>query len=155
MSRRGAVRVTLFARARLTGAGRAVRCAVTDVSAGGARLSLSGEVPPPPLRLELELGGEQLAFDVELSRVLDQGGVAVTFPRPHSDRLHRLLADEQRRALAQGRANISERRLPPAFRGGPAFRRGPADAAPRPEDAAPPPEHPPGAGQPGRRSSDE
>jgi hypothetical protein len=119
MTRRESVRVVLFARGTLRGADRAVRCAIVNLSAGGARLTMTARLPKAPLQLELELDGVRLAFDVEVQRVDPDGGVAVSFPRPHSERLHRLLAAEQRRALAQGRVNISERRLPPAFHGRP------------------------------------
>jgi hypothetical protein len=117
MTRRESVRVVLFARGALIGTGRAVRCAIVNLSASGAMLSFTGEPPAAPLRLEFELGEMQLAFPVEIRRVDHNGGVAVAFPEPHSERLHHLIADEQRRALAQGRVNISERRLPPAFQG--------------------------------------
>jgi PilZ domain len=117
MSRREAVRVVLFARGALLGQGRAVRCAIVNLSAAGAMLTLMGEPPAAPLRLQFELGGDQFELPVVVCRAAGDGSLAVTFPQPHSERLHHLIAAEQRRALAQGRANISERRLPPAFRG--------------------------------------
>jgi PilZ domain len=116
MTRRESVRVLVFARARLIGADRSLRCAVVDLSASGAMLTVTARVPAPPLRLELELGGEKLVLPIETQRASPDGGVAVAFAQPHSEQLHHLIAVEQRRALAQHRVNISERRLPPAFR---------------------------------------
>ncbi len=116
MTRRDSVRVVLFARARLIGVDRSLRCAVVDLSATGAMLNVGARLPAAPLSLEFELGGERLEFPVEIQRVPAGGGVAVAFPHPHSERLYRLIAAEQRRALAQGRVNISERRVPPSFR---------------------------------------
>jgi hypothetical protein len=116
MTRRESVRVVLFARARLSGTDRSVRCAIVDLSAAGAKLSLSARLPVTPLRLEFELCGEQLEFEVDVRRVAADGNVVVVFPRPRSERLYRVIAAEQRRALAQGRVNISERRVPPSFR---------------------------------------
>lgn len=119
MTRRESVRVFAFGRARLLGVDRSVRCAVVDVSAAGAMLTLFGRVPAPPLRLEFELGGETLVLPVEIQRVVSDEGVAVAFAHPHSEPLHHLIAVEQQRALAQRRVNISERRLPPSFRRAP------------------------------------
>ncbi|MGO9958305.1 MAG: PilZ domain-containing protein [Solirubrobacteraceae bacterium] len=116
MTRRESVRVLLFARAKLIGVDRSLRCAVVDLSAAGAMLTVTGRVPAPPLRLELELGGERLELPIEIQRLSPDGGVAVAFARPHSERLHHLIAAEQRRALAQRRVNISERRVPRSFR---------------------------------------
>jgi hypothetical protein len=118
MTRRESVRVILFARGTLIGGGRAVRCAIVNHSASGAMISFSGEPPAPPLRLHFELVEEKLEFPVEVRRVEREGALAVEFRAPDSDRLHHLIAVEQRRALAQGRVNISERRLPTAFQGG-------------------------------------
>lgn len=117
MSRREAVRVVLFTRGALRGQGRAVRCAIVNLSASGAMLTLTTKPPAGPLRLQFELGEEQLEFPVVVCRAEGDGALAVAFPQPPSEHLHHLIAAEQRRALAQGRANISERRLPPAFRG--------------------------------------
>jgi len=111
MTRRESVRVSLFVRGRLVGADRSLSCALVDLSAGGAMLTFAGRLPAPPLRLEFELGGEKLAFPVEAQRMSVGGGVAVGFPRPRSERLHHLIAAEQRRALAQGRVNVKERRV--------------------------------------------
>jgi hypothetical protein len=116
MTRRESVRVLVFARARLMGMNRSLRCAVVDVSAAGAMLTVTGGVPAPPLRLEFELGGEKLVLPIESQRTSPGGGIAVAFARPHSERLHHLIAAEQRRALAQHRVNISERRVPRSFR---------------------------------------
>lgn len=129
MTRREAVRVKLFARGTLIGADRSVRCAVVNLSAAGALLSMTARMPAPPLRLAVQLGGGELEFPVEVLRVSDSGGVAVAFPPPHSEALHHLLAVEQRHALAHGRVNISERRLPPAFRGAPSVTQPPAPPA--------------------------
>jgi hypothetical protein len=130
MSRRESVRVVLFTRGALLGPGRAVRCAIVNLSASGAMLSFVGDPPAEPLRLEFELGDDRLEFPVQVRRVESDGALAVEFPQPHSERLHHLIAAEQRRALAQGRANISERRLPPGFQG-PRTRR-----PPRPDDSS-------------------
>ncbi len=127
MTRREAVRVNVFARASLIGGDRSVRCAVVNLSAAGAMLSLTAPLPAQPLRLAIEFGGEHLEFPIDLVRAGAAGGIAVTFPQPHPEVLHRLVAIEQRHALAQGRVNISERRLPPSFR-------------PRPEEPARPPQ---------------
>jgi hypothetical protein len=116
MTRRESVRVFVFARARLIGVDRSLRCAVVDLSAAGAMLTVTTRVPAPPLRLEFELGGEKLELPIEIRRFSPDGGVAVAFGRPHSERLYHLIAAEQRRALAQHRVNISERRLPRPFR---------------------------------------
>ncbi len=124
------MRVVLFARARLIGTNRSVRCAILDLSAAGAKLSLLVHLPLAPLRLEFELCGEQLEFEVDVVRLARDGNVVVVFPRPHSERLYRLIAAEQRRGLAEGRVNISERRVPPSFRGV----RG--ETAPPPEDCS-------------------
>jgi hypothetical protein len=51
MTRRQAVRVLLFERARLAGAGGAIRCAMIDLSAAGALLTVATRLPRPPLRL--------------------------------------------------------------------------------------------------------
>jgi hypothetical protein len=115
MTRRESVRVILFARGTLIGTDRSLRCAVTNLSAAGAMLTVTTRLPTAPLRLALELGGETLEFEVEIERVLTDAGIAVSFPRPHSERLHRLIATEQRKALAQGQVNISERRVPRSF----------------------------------------
>jgi hypothetical protein len=112
MTRREAVRVVLFSRGRLIGRDRSLRCAVVNLSAAGAMLTLTARPPAPPLRLRLELDGETLELPVEIQRVAPGQGVAVTFARPHSEDLHHLIAVAQRRALAEGRANTSERRLP-------------------------------------------
>jgi PilZ domain len=111
MTRREAVRVKLFARGRLAGIDRTIRCAVIDLSAGGALLTFSAPMPAPPLRLALELGGEQFDFAVLSSRPEGNGRLAVSFRRPYSERLYRLIAVEQRRALSHGRSNISDRRV--------------------------------------------
>jgi hypothetical protein len=129
MTRREAVRVKLFARATVIGVDRSVRCAVVNLSAAGAMLSLTVGVPMPPLRLRVEFAGETLEFPVEVLRVSPAAGVAVAFQHPHSESLHHLIAVEQRHALAQGRVNISERRLPPAF-------------GARPDESAQPPKTP-------------
>jgi hypothetical protein len=107
--------VVLFVRGTLIGADRSLRCALVNLSAGGALLTMTGNLPIAPLRLVFELEDERLEFPVEVARACPEG-VAVAFPRPHSERLHRLLAGAQRRALAQGRVNISERRVPGAWR---------------------------------------
>jgi hypothetical protein len=119
MTRREAVRVKLFARGRLTGADRSVRCAVVNLSAAGAMLTMTARMPAPPLQLAVQIAGKELELPVEVLRTSPGGGVAVAFPHPHSESLHHLIAVEQRHALAQGRVNISERRLPPSFRGAP------------------------------------
>jgi hypothetical protein len=118
-TRREAVRVKVFARASLIGGDRSVRCAVVNLSAAGAMLSLTASLPERPLRLAIEFGGEQLEFPVEIVRSDPGGGIAVAFPPPPSEALFRLIAVEQRYALVQGRVNISERRLPPSARRGP------------------------------------
>jgi hypothetical protein len=111
----------LFARGTLIGVDCALRCAVVDLSAAGAMLTVAARLQPParlptpPLRLEFELAGERLELPVEIRRMSRGGGVAVAFPHPHSERLYRLIAIEQRRALGQRRVNISERRIPPSF----------------------------------------
>jgi hypothetical protein len=115
-SRREAVRINVFARASLIGGDRSVRCAVVNLSAAGAMLSLTASLPAQPLRLAIEFGGAQLELPVEVVRSGPGGGLAVAFPRPPSEALFRLIAVEQRYALAKGRVNISERRLPPSFR---------------------------------------
>jgi hypothetical protein len=115
-SRREAVRVKVFARATLIGADRSLRCAVVNLSAAGAMLSLTASLPSAPLALAIEFGGAQLEFPVEIVRADAAGGIAVAFPPPPSEALFRLIAVEQRYALAQGRVNISERRLPPSHR---------------------------------------
>jgi PilZ domain len=110
MTRRKAVRILLFERARLVGGPRAVRCAIIDLSAVGALLTLTATVPQAPLRLEFELGGERLKLEVEVKRAAEGKQVAVAFVDPPVDRLHRLIAVEQRQALAKGRINVYERR---------------------------------------------
>lgn len=112
MTRRRAVRILLFERARLVGGPRAVRCAIIDLSAVGALLTLTATVPQAPLRLEFELGGERLKLEVEVKRVAEGKQVAVAFIDPPADRLHRLIAVEQRQSLAKGRINVYERRTP-------------------------------------------
>lgn len=115
MTRRESVRVLVFARGSLTGSDRSIRCAVVNLSAAGALLSFTGKAPKPPLRLAFELEEIEFSFAVDIVRVPKEGGLVVTFPRPHSESLYRVLAIEQRRALAHGRVNISERRLPPSY----------------------------------------
>lgn len=110
MTRREAVRVLLFERAVLRGRGRGVRCAVADLSAIGARLTLTARLPPSPLRLEFDLGGESFTLTVEVRRASPGADVAVSFVDPPVEQLHRLIAIEQRRALAAGRVNVRERR---------------------------------------------
>jgi PilZ domain-containing protein len=110
MTRRKAVRILLFERARLVGGPRGVRCAIIDLSAVGALLTLTAAVPPAPLRLEFELGGERLKLEVEVKRAAEGKQVAVAFIDPPVDRLHRLIAVEQRQSLAKGRINVYERR---------------------------------------------
>jgi hypothetical protein len=110
MTRREAVRVVLFERARLMGIDGGVRCAVTDLSAAGALLTVAARVPRPPLRLEFELGGESFALAVQTQRASAGEHVAVAFIDPPSDRLHRLIAVEQRLAIAAGRVNVRDRR---------------------------------------------
>jgi hypothetical protein len=110
MTRREAVRVVLFGRARLVGMGGGVRCAIIDVSAGGALLTIAARVPRPPLQLEFELGGEPVELPVEIQRAAAGEHVAVAFIDPPADWLHRLIAAEQRVALAAGRVNVRERR---------------------------------------------
>jgi len=110
MTRRDAVRVNLFAGATLTGADGSLRCAVTNLSAAGAMLTVTGRLPRPPLRLAMEVGGETLELAVEVQRVPPGGEVAVVFHGPGSERLHGLIAAEQRQALARGQLNVSERR---------------------------------------------
>jgi hypothetical protein len=112
MTRREAVRILLFERAQLVGHSGGVRCALVDFSAVGARLSLTAHVPSPPLRLEFTIGGEALALPVEVQRAAEGKQVAVSFVDPPVDRLHRLIAVEQRLALAAGRSNVRERRTP-------------------------------------------
>jgi hypothetical protein len=116
MTRRESVRIVLFARGLLHGDGSSVRCAVVDLSAGGALLAVTGKLPEPPLRLEFELGGETHEFPVEILRYPPGSRVAVTFPRPPAEKMFRLIAAEQRHALAQGRINISDRRKPSSFK---------------------------------------
>jgi PilZ domain len=111
MTRRESVRVILFARGTLIGADRSMRCALVNLSAAGALLTFTGRLPSAPLRLEFELGGETLGFPVEIRRLTPEGAVALEFPRPYSEQLYRLIAAEQRRGLAEGRLNISERRV--------------------------------------------
>jgi len=131
MTRRQAVRILLFQRARLVGGPRAVLCAIVDLSAVGALLSLNAHVPQAPLRLDFELGGEALRLNVVVERASEGKQVAVSFVDPPIDRLHRLIAVEQRLALAKGRINVHERRtqrrgagpgggVPPAGRDEPA-----------------------------------
>jgi hypothetical protein len=115
MTRRESVRVLVFARGSLVGSDRAVRCALVNVSAAGALLSFLGRAPEPPLRLEFELSEIEFSFVIDVIRVPEDGGLVVAFPRPHSEALYRVLAVEQRRALAHGRVNISERRMPPSY----------------------------------------
>jgi hypothetical protein len=110
MTRRQAVRILLFTRAWLVGGPRGVRCAIIDLSAVGALLTVNAHVPQAPLRLEFELGGEALALNVEIQRASEGKQVAVSFIDPPIDRLHRLIAVEQRLALAKGRINVHERR---------------------------------------------
>jgi hypothetical protein len=110
MTRRDAVRILLFERARLVGLGGAVRCAIVDLSAIGALVTVTGSVPRAPLRLEFELGGEPMSVAVDVQRAAPGEHVAVTFIDPPVDQLHRLIADEQRLALAAGRPNVRERR---------------------------------------------
>ncbi|HLI61280.1 MAG TPA: PilZ domain-containing protein [Solirubrobacteraceae bacterium] len=110
MTRRDAVRVLLFERGVLRGGGRGVRCAVVDLSATGARLTLTARLPPRPLRLEFDLGGAALALEVEVRRAVPGAQVAVAFVDPPVEQLHRLIAIEQRLALAAGRVNVRERR---------------------------------------------
>jgi hypothetical protein len=110
MTRREAVRVILFERARLVGIGAGVRCAVTDLSAVGALLTITAGLPRAPLRLEFDLGGVSFALAVEIQRASAGEHVAVAFIDPPSDQLHRLIAVEQRLALAAGRINVRERR---------------------------------------------
>lgn len=112
MTRRESVRVILFARATLTGVDRSLRCAIVNLSATGAMLTVTAPLPEPPLRLEFELGEAKLELPVEIRRLPPGGGVAVSFTPPHSERLYHLIAVEQRRALAQGRLNICDRRSP-------------------------------------------
>jgi hypothetical protein len=106
----------LFARATLIGVDRSVRCALIDLSAAGAMLTVTAALPTPPLRLVVEFGGAELELPLEIRRVSTSGGVAVAFPHPHSESLHHLIAVEQRHALAQGRVNISERRVSASVR---------------------------------------
>lgn len=87
-----------------------MRCAVVDLSAVGARLSLTASPPRPPLWLEFELGGEPLTLGVEVQRASPGEHVAVAFVDPPLDQLHRLIAIEQRLALSAGRVNVRERR---------------------------------------------
>lgn len=110
MTRREAVRILLFERARLVGGPRAVRCAIIDLSAVGALLTVTASLPQTPLRLEFELGGEAIRLEVEVQRASEGKQVAVSFIDPPVDRLHRLIAVEQRLALAKGRINVHERR---------------------------------------------
>jgi hypothetical protein len=110
MTRRDAVRILLFERARLSGLGGAVRCAIVDLSAIGALLTVTARAPLPPLRLEFELGGEMLSLAVEVQRAVPGEHVAIAFIDPPTDQLHRLIAAEQRTALAAGRPNVRERR---------------------------------------------
>jgi len=118
MTRREAVRVVLFGRARLVGVGRGVRCAIIDVSAGGALLTVTARLPRAPLQLEFELAGEPVELPVEVQRASAGEHVAVAFIDPPADWLHRLIAAEQRVALAAGRVNVRERRsVRPGTRG--------------------------------------
>jgi hypothetical protein len=110
MTRRDAVRILLFERARLAGLGGAVRCAIVDLSAIGALLTMTGRLPRPPLRLQFELGGEALELAVDVQRAVPGEHVAVVFVDPPVDQLHRLIAAEQRLALSAGRLNVRERR---------------------------------------------
>jgi hypothetical protein len=130
MTRREAVRVVLFERARLVGFGGGVRCAVTDLSAVGALLTVAARLPQPPLRLEFELGGESFALAVRTQRASAGEHVAVAFIDPPTDRLHRLIAVEQRLAIAAGRLNVRDRR---SARPGAGTRR---EAFPRPSDGS-------------------
>jgi PilZ domain len=106
MTRRDAVRIVLFERASLAGRSGGVRCAVVDLSALGALVTITARVPSPPLRLEFDIGGEALSLPVEIRRVAEGNHVAVAFVDPPVDLLHRLIAVEQRRALAAGRLNV-------------------------------------------------
>ena len=110
MTRRQAVRVLLFERARLAGGGGAIRCAIIDLSAAGALLTVAAPLPRPPLRLEFELEAEAFSVAVEVQRASPGHQVAVAFIAPPSDRLHRVIASEQRLAIAAGRNNVRERR---------------------------------------------
>ena len=101
----------LFERARLAGRGGAVRCAVTDLSAAGALLTVTARLPPAPLTLEFELGGEAFSLPIEIQRAAPARQVAVAFIDPPAERLHRLIATEQRLALKAGRSNVRERRV--------------------------------------------
>lgn len=123
MTRREAVRILLFERARLVGYGGGVRCAIIDLSAVGALVTVTSRLPGPPLRLEFELGGEALALAVEIKRASAGEQVVVAFTDPPLDRLHRLITAEQRLALAAGRNNVRDRRWPRP-------RRGPSDGSP-------------------------
>jgi hypothetical protein len=117
MTRRDAVRVNLFERGVLSGSDRSLRCAIVDLSASGALLTVTSRLPQPPLTLRFELGEETLELPVELLRVLHGRGVAVSFSPPYSERLYRAIASEQRRAIASGRIGISDRRTPGTRKG--------------------------------------
>jgi hypothetical protein len=130
MTRREAVRVTLFSRGVLIGSDRAVPCAIVDISAAGAKLTIAQELPAPPLQLRFELGDGSLEFPVDVRRSMPGGAFAVEFPRPHSEQMHRLIAAAQRHALAQGQVNVRDRRR----RRSP--RIPPADASEQPDGAA-------------------
>jgi hypothetical protein len=110
MTRRQAVRVILFERARLAGRDGAVRCAVVDLSAAGALVTVTARLPRPPLRLEFEIGGEPFSLAVAVRRASPGEHVAVAFVDPPSDQLHHVIATEQRLAIAAGRVNVVERR---------------------------------------------
>ena len=110
MTRRAAVRVLLFERARLIGSDGRVRCAIIELSAVGAQLTLTARLPRPPLRLEFEVGDEVLTLAVEVQRGRAGVPVAVAFQDPPAEQLHHLIATEQRLALAAGRLNVRERR---------------------------------------------
>ena len=100
----------LFERARLVGAGGAVRCAMIDLSAAGALLTVTARLPRPPLRLEFELEDEAFSLAAEVQRASPGRQVALAFVDPPADRLHRVIATEQRLAIAAGRDNVRERR---------------------------------------------
>jgi PilZ domain-containing protein len=110
-TRRDAVRLNLNLPGRLYVEGVEVDCFIHDLSISGARVRLPRPRPiPDELALSVRLSGHTVVLQARLHRAEDDGTLALTLLDGDAAGLNHLLAEEQRRAIVDGRRATSERR---------------------------------------------
>jgi hypothetical protein len=114
-NRRDAVRITHGQPGVLQFAGRGVDCTVVDVSASGARVRVDRPqlIPARRVTLMTNVAGEEVFVTGHLRRAEPGTTFALMFDDPENARLHRLLAEAQRRDIVRGLRSAVERRRAP------------------------------------------